>query len=147
MFTLPFVPIYDAGNVKPLWKTNDTALVVALGNKQVYITNLQQLDLMGIEHAKRTLELKNLNKLDISKLPVQYFYLQKGHPSYADFVKRLTPYSTMLYENREVEVWGRNSNRKQSTVVSRQKAITENDGQFKPFVSLVWVWAGHLRLT
>ena len=109
VFTFPFTPIYDTGNVKPLWKTNDTALVAALGNKQVYITNLEQLDLMGIEHTKRTFELKNLNKLNISKLPVQYFYLQKGHPSYADFVKRLTPFATMLYENREVGVWGRNS--------------------------------------
>ena len=61
----------------------------------------------GIEHAKRTLELKNLNKLNISRLPVQYFYLQKGHPSYAGFVKRLTPYANLLFENKEVGVWGK----------------------------------------
>jgi hypothetical protein len=111
VFTLPFTPIYDAGKVKPLWKTNDTALVAALGNKQVYITNLQQLDLMGIEHVRRTLELKNLNKINISKLPVQYFYLYKSHPSYSGFVKRLKPYANLLFENKEVGVWGKSSSK------------------------------------
>lgn len=105
VFAFPFVPIYDGGMVKPLWKTNDTALVAALGNKQIYITNLQQLDLMGIEHTKRSLELKNLAKINISKLPVNYFYLQKDHPSYASFVKRLAPYATQIFENREVGLW------------------------------------------
>lgn len=107
VFTLPFTPIYDAGIIKPLWKTNDTALVAALGNKQVYIANTQQLDLMGIEHIKRTNELKNLSKINISKLPVLYFYLRKEHPNYASFVKRLRPYAILVFENREVEVWGK----------------------------------------
>jgi hypothetical protein len=105
VFTLPFTPIQDTTPVRQLWKTNDTALVAALGNKQMYIGNVQQLDLMGIEHTKRTKELKNLNTVNISKLPVRYFYLYKGHPSYISFVKRLKPYATMLFENGEVEVW------------------------------------------
>jgi hypothetical protein len=105
VFTLPFTPIYDAGIIKPLWKTNDTALVAALGNKQVYIANTQQLDLMGIEHIKRTNELKNLSKINISKLPVLYFYLRKEHPNYASFVKRLRPYAILVFENREVGLW------------------------------------------
>jgi hypothetical protein len=105
VFTLPFTPIQDTTPVRQLWKTNDTALVAALGNKQMYIGNVQQLDLMGIEHTKRTKELKNLNTVNISKLPVRYFYLYKGHPSYTNFINRLKPYATVLFENGEVEVW------------------------------------------
>jgi len=111
VFTLPFTPIYDAGKVKPLWKTNDTALVAALGNQQLYSANTQQLDLMGIDHAQRTHSLKNLDKLTISKLPVRYFYLQKGHPGYANFVKRLKLYATLVYENGEVGVWEKGSSK------------------------------------
>lgn len=62
---------------------------------------------MSIDHVKRTLELKNLNKINISKFPVRYFYLYKHHPQYASFVKHLKPYAKPLYVNQEVEVWGK----------------------------------------
>lgn len=108
VFTFPFTPIFDTATVKQLWKTNDTALVAALGDKQLYAANLEQLDLMSIEHSTRTFELKDLNKINIAKLPVRYFYLQKEYPGYASFTKRLKPYAKIIFENKEVTVWEKN---------------------------------------
>ncbi|MEI6327141.1 MAG: hypothetical protein WCO78_03390 [Candidatus Roizmanbacteria bacterium] len=103
-YTFPFTPIADSRPVKQLWKTNDTALVAALGNQQLYEANLQQLDITGINHQKRTLSLKNIQKTNINLLPIRYLYLYKQHPDYKKFIARVGPNLVSLFENDEVEI-------------------------------------------
>jgi len=101
-YTFPFTPIYDERPIKQLWKTNDTALVAALGKQQLYEANLQQLDITGIDHKKRTQLLKNVLTTNIKSLPVRYLYLYKQHPDYKKFVTRTSPSAVSLFENGEV---------------------------------------------
>ncbi len=103
-YTFPFTPIYDERPIKQLWKTNDTALVAALGKQQLYEANLQQLDITGIDHKKRTQLLKNVLTTNIKSLPVRYLYLYKQHPDYKKFITRTSPSAVSLFENEEVHI-------------------------------------------
>jgi hypothetical protein len=103
-YTFPFTPIYDERSIKQLWKTNDTALVAALGKQQLYEANLQQLDITGIDHKKRTQLLKNVLTTNIKSLPVRYLYLYKQHPDYKKFITRISPSAVSLFENEEVHI-------------------------------------------
>lgn len=103
-YTFPFTPIYDERPIKQLWKTNDTALVAALGKQQLYEANLQQLDITGIDHKKRTQLLKNVLTTNIKSLPVRYLYLYKQHPDYKKFITHISPSAVSLFENEEVHI-------------------------------------------
>lgn len=103
-YTFPFTPIYDERPIKQLWKTNDTALVAALGKQQLYEANLQQLDITGIDHNKRTLSLKKVLATNIKSLPIRYLYLYKQHPEYKNFVNKISQNTATLFENGEVKI-------------------------------------------
>jgi hypothetical protein len=103
-YTFPFTPIYDNRPVKQLWKTNDTALVAALGNQQLYEANIQQLDITGINHQMRTQSLKNIQMTNIKTLPIRYLYLYKQHPEYRKFITRISPSTVSLFENEEIHI-------------------------------------------
>ncbi len=103
-YTFPFTPIYDDRKVKQLWKTNDTALVAAFGKQQLYEANLQQLDITGIDHKKRTQLLKNILSTNIKYVPVRYLYLYKQHPDYKKFIARIGSSVVSLFENEEVHI-------------------------------------------
>lgn len=104
-YTFPFQNIGDSRPSKELWRVHDTAYVAALGKQQLYEANVQQLDVLRIHHQKRTESLRDISKIDIRRLPIQYLYLHKSYPGYKNFIVATKPFVRLLYENSEVSIY------------------------------------------
>lgn len=84
---------------------HDTAYISAISEKQSYLANTHQLELLGITYKER---LDSLKRVDNFYLPVTYYYLVKNSPLYNQAVTSLINSNYQpLFENNSVIMFKR----------------------------------------
>ncbi len=76
-------------------QVDDSSYVPLFSKKQVYIADIQQLEITSLPYEKRRKEVENLEKIDPAQLPVRYFYIKKSHPKLKQLVKK---FPALLYK-------------------------------------------------
>jgi hypothetical protein len=110
-------PPYDKDfNLKiatpPIWAWFDTSYVSAFSSRRTYLSDIEQVDIMGYEYKKRLTIQKSIFE---SKNPKQVIeMLKQTRIDYIYFPKLLKPQIDLskiikkVYENTEIEIWKTN---------------------------------------
>ncbi len=90
----------------PLFADNDSSYVAALSEKQVHLSTLGQLDLVGVDYKQR---LKNLQRNDCDEMKnVKYAYIVKEyHDHYVMKCINSTNGFNKIFENDSVSIYQR----------------------------------------
>lgn len=87
---------------------DDSSYVPLFSLKQVYIADIQQLEITSLPYEKRRKEIEHIEKTNLKKLPVEYFYFLKSNPKYKRIIKNAKKYKLKkVFENSRTTVYAK----------------------------------------
>ncbi len=112
---LVITPSYDnnfrmSEPTQPIWAWSDTGYVAALSHKRTYLSDMEQVDIMGYNYKKRLKTQQDLFSTNDPKLfvnilkenNIQYIYFPKKRSPQTDLSKT---YLLQIFDSSEVEIW------------------------------------------
>lgn len=87
-------------------QVDDSSYIPIFTEKQVFVVDTIQLEITSLPYKERVDEIKNLEKINISKLPVRYFYILKSSKKFKKLRKKFSTKSFKnIFENKAAVVY------------------------------------------
>lgn len=96
-------------NIRPIWAWSDTAYISAFSSRRTYLSDNEQVDIMGYDYKQRLPIQKFI--FGSSKKEIIIEEIKKNKINYIYFPKQLRPYispsiyATNVFKNEEIEIW------------------------------------------